>query len=542
MQLWMILCSSGTDDSPQLGALWQPPQQPKRAELQHHSGEDCWVPCGERAGFCKWCGQGIACCRSFWQPSPPECHGSTHLVSDHFECVVPAGATTVASSAAAENPKPASASAKLVATIGEARAAAASVVAAALPALAPTPSTTLPSDANVTTSMASPSLAAVDGSSTSAPASVEAATHPSLAPPQLPPTVLTLAPSLVVPATGNSGDVDNSKWDVAVGIFLLNLGKVDLLSGQFDVDFYVYFSKPCDAEGPYTLQQGEVEKYFPNGVKGISGYRVRGRLPEHGSNATTQYRVKGSFHFPVDTRDYPFEQHTLEIMFEDPERTVGSLGFVVDELYTGINEDLKLPGFSRDDIQIRAAVVRHIYPPLTVSAMTFSRYKFQLTLKRPVQGVMIKLLPPVFLVLVVSFNSLMPVQHVTNRISVSTTNLMAAVMYHSNMASQAPSTGQFTKADQLMVTIYMLITLNLATCMCILTLDIAGRKPAAQELHENARMLQWALAPLSLSVIVLPWYVVCCLILALVPCLVLGRRRLSKHLRSSGDEKKEPES
>jgi len=347
--------------------------------------------------------------------------------------------------------------------------------------------------------MASPSVAAVDGSSTSAPASVEAATHPSLAPPQLPPTVLTLAPSLVVPATGNSGDVDNSKWDVAVGIFLLNLGKVDLLSGQFDVDFYVYFSKPRDAEGPYTLQQGEVEKYFPNGVKGISGYRVRGRLPEHGSNATTP-----------------------GILVLGP-----------------LCVDLKLPGFSRDDIQIRAAVVRHIYPPLTVSAMTFSRYKFQLTLKRPVQGVMIKLLPPVFLVLVVSFNSLMPVQHVTNRISVSTTNLMAAVMYHSNMASQAPSTGQFTKADQLMVTIYMLITLNLATCMCILTLDIAGRKPAAQELHENARMLQWALAPLSLSVIVLPWYVVCCLILALVPCLVLGRRRPSKHLRSSGDEKKD---
>ena len=60
------------------------------------------------------------------------------------------------------------------------------------------------------------------------------------------------------------------------------------------------------------------------------------KLP-HITNVTTQYRVKGSFYFEVDTSSYPFESHMLELTFEDPQRTTQNLKFVPDEKYSGLS-------------------------------------------------------------------------------------------------------------------------------------------------------------------------------------------------------------
>ena len=61
--------------------------------------------------------------------------------------------------------------------------------------------------------------------------------------------------------------------------------------------------------------------------------------------------------------------------------------------------------------------------------------------------------------------------------------LVAAVMYHSNLAAQAPPTGRLSIADDVMLTTYSLITLNFAVCLVIIKLDSGGNKEWAQELH-----------------------------------------------------------
>lgn len=53
-------------------------------------GEDCWPRCG-MGGFCKWCGDGMACCRSGYGSSDPtECHGVEEFGAyDMHTCVRP---------------------------------------------------------------------------------------------------------------------------------------------------------------------------------------------------------------------------------------------------------------------------------------------------------------------------------------------------------------------------------------------------------------------------------------------------------------------
>ena len=88
-------------------------------------------------------------------------------------------------------------------------------------------------------------------------------------------------------------------------------------------------------------------------------------------------------------------------------------------------------------------------------------------------------------------NSSVPIKHISQRISVDGTMLVAAVMYHSNLAAQAPPTGRLSIADDVMLTTYSLITLNFAVCLVIIKLDSGGNKEWAQELHGTLKLIQW---------------------------------------------------
>lgn len=50
-----------------------------------HTGEDCWGPC--ISGYCSWCGEGHACCKSGGDTDMPECADATGFVASHHECV-----------------------------------------------------------------------------------------------------------------------------------------------------------------------------------------------------------------------------------------------------------------------------------------------------------------------------------------------------------------------------------------------------------------------------------------------------------------------
>jgi len=60
------------------------------AKLQN-AGKDCWQPCGNVSGDCAWCGAGNACCRFNAEHDPDECTGVTFTERDRHTCVTPTG-------------------------------------------------------------------------------------------------------------------------------------------------------------------------------------------------------------------------------------------------------------------------------------------------------------------------------------------------------------------------------------------------------------------------------------------------------------------
>lgn len=64
-----------------------------------HRGADCFESCGRSAGFCDWCGQGKACCRSDSSDGAVECEGVTGFTISSYECVDPPAPALVVDSA-----------------------------------------------------------------------------------------------------------------------------------------------------------------------------------------------------------------------------------------------------------------------------------------------------------------------------------------------------------------------------------------------------------------------------------------------------------
>mmetsp|Transcript_119940 Transcript_119940/g.208294 ORF Transcript_119940/g.208294 Transcript_119940/m.208294 type:complete len:619 (-) Transcript_119940:124-1980(-) len=55
-----------------------------------HSGEDCYNACFKQAGFCEWCGVGMACCQEGLYSDPAECQGDLNFkAAGYHMCVQP---------------------------------------------------------------------------------------------------------------------------------------------------------------------------------------------------------------------------------------------------------------------------------------------------------------------------------------------------------------------------------------------------------------------------------------------------------------------
>ena len=84
---------------------------------------------------------------------------------------------------------------------------------------------------------------------------------------------------------------------VSVGLYVLNLGSIDLSNGAFDADFYLYLTAEAGSGGRYDVAS-DYESYLPNAGSNPRVWVVS-KLKSR-TNLTSQYRMKGKFYFEPD--------------------------------------------------------------------------------------------------------------------------------------------------------------------------------------------------------------------------------------------------
>jgi hypothetical protein len=252
---------------------------------------------------------------------------------------------------------------------------------------------------------------------------------------------------------------------VRVGVWLLRVGDVNIATETYDMDLYLIFDcdRPCR----------------PNNFEIMNGRPVTQELQDD-LPAHKVFRIRGALRKALDLRGYPFDRHPVSITIEDSLLASDKLVYVSNPQTSGIDPGFNIPGwvFSHE---WQAGVETHYYPAFRKA---YSRYTFSTTIARPALAALFKvMLPAMFLVGVGFLALLLGPDRVMQRLTVSTSALLGAVLFHLNLNSSIPPIGYLTFADRFMVVNYVALTLSVASTVVLLYLIDKHRTEQANRVH-----------------------------------------------------------
>ncbi|MFH1106302.1 MAG: hypothetical protein V1787_00245 [Candidatus Micrarchaeota archaeon] len=236
---------------------------------------------------------------------------------------------------------------------------------------------------------------------------------------------------------------------VHTGIYVLNIGKFDVSSGSYTIDFYL--SMECSSECSPDFE-------FMNGRASSVDKLVD-------EPASKFYRIQASLAENIDLKDYPFDEHALSIVLEDKRGTAEQLVYLVDEKSSGIDPNVVMVGW--DLVGWNAKEETHRYEAY---GEDYSRFKFGVGIRRIFLASILKTFLPVLFIVIVGLIALLIEERdkLWTRIGINTSSLIAAVMFHLNVTSSIPPVGYLTFADKFMIATYVVLTLNLLSTVMMM--------------------------------------------------------------------------
>ncbi len=255
--------------------------------------------------------------------------------------------------------------------------------------------------------------------------------------------------------------------EVVVGVYILNVGKFDVSTGSYTIDFYLSLrcDKPCSPE-KFEFMNGRATSID--------------KLVDEPSEVF--YRIQASLVENVDLRQYPFDSHALTIIIEDKKKTKEELVYKLDESNSAIDKNVVIIGWKLDGWN--ATVSDHYYPAYNE---TFSSFIFKINISRVgMTSILKSFLPVFFMVFVALLSLLLKADKVTTRLTLNISTLLAAVMFHLNLTSSIPPVGYLTFADKFMIVTYIILIAVLFTGIILMRHTEQKEEIRAQKIYKYA--------------------------------------------------------
>lgn len=239
---------------------------------------------------------------------------------------------------------------------------------------------------------------------------------------------------------------------VEVGVYVLNIGRFDVASGSYTVDFYL--SMRC---ANTNCNMGTFE--FMNG-------RATSIRQIEDTPAEKFWRIEASLYENLNLQDYPFDSHTITIKIEDTNLTKQNLTYVADQKNSGLDSSIVIVGWSVTNWN--QEVIDHYYQAYD---QTYSQYVFSVTLSRKPTNAFEIFIPVFFLTFIALIAMLMygKVSSVLeSRILLTASVLIAAVLYQFTLDNSIPPLGYLTFVDKFMIATYGIIVSCLVVGIMVL--------------------------------------------------------------------------
>jgi hypothetical protein len=233
---------------------------------------------------------------------------------------------------------------------------------------------------------------------------------------------------------------------VKVGILLNSVDGYDVKTGTFTADFFLSLTSPTPMP-PLNLQ-------FPNGS-------VEKKEEIADKPTFKLYRLSGNFKSAADLRKYPFDSQELKIIVEDDARGTDQLDFVVDHDRTQLARGFRAVGWQVGFVE--AKTQNQSYPDrFENDDLFYSRYQFTVGIDRFATSAAFKVFVPAFVIVLISLLGMwVPAEEMEVRSNSGAPMLAGAVLFHFALMQELPSTAYLTRADKLMLGVYIALLLGM---------------------------------------------------------------------------------
>lgn len=261
---------------------------------------------------------------------------------------------------------------------------------------------------------------------------------------------------------------------IYAGVYLHDVTKFDQKDGVFDVDLELWakWLGDFDATKLTIANASEIDRQL---------------IAEESDGAwkAARWRVKGTLRGEFPVQRFPFDQQTLSVVLELPERD-GDL--VPDLAGSGMREHFSVTGWLYDAAfvpRVGKEVYRSDLGSIAAEGRPTSvrRAAFEVTLRRPLLTASTKLFLPLLVILLVAVVALfIHPKELEVRASVGVTALLACFAFHFAVADSMPAVAYITLADVLFLVSYALTAALLIVSVIAYWLDTKGRERAWRRL------------------------------------------------------------
>jgi hypothetical protein len=277
--------------------------------------------------------------------------------------------------------------------------------------------------------------------------------------------------------TASAASATSGPPRVDVGIYLHQIDSLSLKDSQVSVDFHIWFRWTGDAINPietFDVVNGKVDSKEDITTSTVNGQKY------------ACCRVLATIHKLWDVRQFPLDEHTVQISIED-EFEDFKQRYVADVENSGVDPEAELAGWTLTPVG--AKVVTHAYRTNygdlslpTGHASDYSRFIYAVSITRPGYGVFIKLFAGLFIAAAISFHALLirPTE-LDARFGLAVGAMFAAVASEYVVVSTLPDSNYLTLADKLHIMTFAFVFLSLAVSV------ISGKMAA----HGREKMSLW---------------------------------------------------
>ncbi|HEY9071966.1 MAG TPA: hypothetical protein VIV61_17030 [Candidatus Ozemobacteraceae bacterium] len=242
---------------------------------------------------------------------------------------------------------------------------------------------------------------------------------------------------------------------VKVGFYFNSAGKIDFQTSSLPLDFYLWMLYRGDEEPKFEFMNArmlQIEKQEEH--KPYAGTDVNYLV----------FKVSGIFDQNIDYRNYPFDAFTVRVLLEDVEQEIELREYIPDLRDSALDESFRLVGWDIRSFRIENAV--HTYSTSfglqSEKRDRYSQIAAEIDVSRLNPIIFAKTVAPaIIFILIATLGSLLPLEQISQKISLAVAALFSSVAYHINLSQGLPPLSYLTFIDRMMIANYSIIFLCL---------------------------------------------------------------------------------